>query len=333
MAQARHDLAPLAEDDGTLAVPAASGVFRRVASGGHADLLVVERAYDPRRRRLRSEIVVEDTREIAAFLRLTAAEGGWRVVIVDGADEMNRSAANALLKILEEPPRRALLLLVAHSPGRLLPTIRSRCRRFPMTPLPPSVVSRLLETRRPDLPQAQSAALVALRGRQHRPRARACGSRRGRSLSRGSGAVVARAGRRSRRAACIGRPAGARRSRGRLSRRRGTPVALLGEIAVVAAGGSSGGQSCLEADAVLRRLAGRAPAARWAELREEIAASFARADALNLDRKQTILGAFFAIERTGALESARHRGVLAGSAGALLDGTGRAPISGPWRAS
>ena len=65
----------------------------------------VERAYDPRRRRLRSEIVVDDAREIGAFLRLTAAEGGWRVVIVDGADEMNRNAANALLKILEEPPR------------------------------------------------------------------------------------------------------------------------------------------------------------------------------------------------------------------------------------
>ena len=128
------------EDNQTLAVPTDCGVFRRVASGGHADLLVVERAYDPRRRRLRSEIVVEETREIAAFLRRTPAEGGWRVVIVDGADEMNRSASNALLKVLEEPPRRALLLLVAHSPGRLLPTIRSRCRRFPVPPLPPPVI-------------------------------------------------------------------------------------------------------------------------------------------------------------------------------------------------
>src|SRR5918998_4080051 len=68
-----------AGDSGTLAMPADCGVFRRVASGGHADLLAVERAYDSRRRRLRSEIVVDDTREIAAFLRLTAAEGGWRV--------------------------------------------------------------------------------------------------------------------------------------------------------------------------------------------------------------------------------------------------------------
>ena len=89
-----------------LAVDPESSVFHRVASGGHADLLTVERAYDPRRRRLRSEIVVEDARETAGFFRLTAAEEGWRIVVVDGAEEMNRNAANALLKILEEPPRR-----------------------------------------------------------------------------------------------------------------------------------------------------------------------------------------------------------------------------------
>src|SRR5436309_552463 len=145
-----------------LAITPDSGTFRRVASGGHADLLTVERAYDPRRRRLRGEIIVENTREIGTFLRLTPAEGGWRVVIVDGADEMNRNAANALLKILEEPPRRALLLLVAHGPGRLLPTIRSRCRRFPLTPLPPAIVRELLLRYRPDLPAPQAEALTAL---------------------------------------------------------------------------------------------------------------------------------------------------------------------------
>ena len=119
-------------------------MFHRVAAGGHADLLTVERAYDPRRRRLRSEIVVEGAREITGFFRLTAAEEGWRIVVVDGAEEMNRNAANALLKVLEEPPRHALLLLVSHSPGRLLPTIRSRCRRFPLVPLAQEVVMRLL---------------------------------------------------------------------------------------------------------------------------------------------------------------------------------------------
>src|SRR5438067_4872224 len=145
-----------------LAIEPDSGVFHRVAAGGHADLLTIERGYDPRRRRLRSEIVVENTREIGAFLRLTPAEGGWRVVIVDGADEMNRNAANALLKILEEPPRRGLLLLVSHSPGRLLPTIRSRCRHFPLAALGRPLVLQLLGQYRPELPRSEGEALAGL---------------------------------------------------------------------------------------------------------------------------------------------------------------------------
>src|SRR5712671_1643193 len=156
----RGERSDTAEDG--LAIDRESGVFRRVAAGGHADLLTIERAYDARRRRLRGEIVVEDAREITGFFRLTAAEEGWRIVVVDGAEEMNRSAANSLLKILEEPPRRALLLLVAHSPGRLLPTIRSRCRRFPLAPLPPAIVRELLLRYRPDLPEPQAEALTAL---------------------------------------------------------------------------------------------------------------------------------------------------------------------------
>src|SRR5438045_6781510 len=155
--------AEVGEEGGSsgLAIPPESGTFRRVASGGHADLLTIERAYDPRRRRLRGEIVVGDTREIGTFLRLTPAEGGWRVVVVDGADEMNRNAANALLKILEEPPQRALLLLIAHSPGRLLPTIRSRCRRFPLAPLPTAIVAELLARYRPELDPTAVAAVTA----------------------------------------------------------------------------------------------------------------------------------------------------------------------------
>src|SRR5271169_2584658 len=145
-----------------LAVDPESGVFRRSAAGGHADLLTVERAWDPRRRRLRGEIVVEDTRAIAEFFRLTAAEEGWRIVIVDGAEEMNRNAANAVLKILEEPPSRALLLLVSHSPGRLLPTVRSRCRRLMLAPLAAPLVAQLLRRYRPQLDQIEAAALAAV---------------------------------------------------------------------------------------------------------------------------------------------------------------------------
>ena len=103
-------------------------IFRRVASGGHPDLLTLERGFDEKRGKLREEIIVEDVRGVGNFLRLTPAEGGWRIVVVDAADDLNRNAANALLKILEEPPRQSLLLLICHAPGRLLPTIRSRCQ-------------------------------------------------------------------------------------------------------------------------------------------------------------------------------------------------------------
>ena len=149
---------PADRADSGLVVDPASNAFRRVASGGHADLLTVERAYDPRRRRLRSDIIVEDVREISGFMRLTAAEEGWRIVIVDSAEEMNRNAANALLKILEEPPHRALLLLISHSPGQLLPTIRSRCRRCPLAALPQPLVVELLERYRTCLLYTSDAA-------------------------------------------------------------------------------------------------------------------------------------------------------------------------------
>jgi len=128
----------------TLALDAKHPVFRRVAAGSHADLLTVEREWDPKRRRLRGEIVVDDVRRIADFLRLTPAEGGWRVVVLDGAEELNRHAANALLKVLEEPPERAVLLLVCAAAGRLLPTIRSRCRRLRLAPLAEPDMARLL---------------------------------------------------------------------------------------------------------------------------------------------------------------------------------------------
>jgi DNA polymerase-3 subunit delta' len=281
-----------------LAIAPDSGVFRRVASGGHADLLTVERAYDPRRRRLRSEIVVDDTREIAAFLRLTAAEGGWRVVIVDGADEMNRNAANALLKILEEPPRRTLLLLVAHSPGRLLPTIRSRCRRLTLAPLPPDIVGELLARYRPDLPEAEAAAVTAL----------AAGSiGRALDLAAAGGVELYRSV-----VALLSRdrgidPAALHAFADRLARPDAEEAyraveellgQLLAHLAIGAARGEGGvGAGADEDSALLRRLGSRVPAAGWAGLRDEIDQSFSRTDALNLDRKQTILGAFFAIER------------------------------------
>jgi len=113
--------------------------------------MTVERGMDEKRKRMRQEIVVDEVRAVSHFLRRTAGEGGWRVVIVDGAEEMNPNAANALLKLLEEPPTGALLLLVSHAAGLLPSTIRSRCRRLRLSPLSVADTETLLATSLPDL--------------------------------------------------------------------------------------------------------------------------------------------------------------------------------------
>ncbi len=125
--------------------------FKRVAANTHTDLLTIDRRFDEKRKKMQSEIVIDTVHEVGKFLRLTPGEGGWRVVVVDGAEDMNRNAANALLKLLEEPPKCAILLLVSHAPGRLLPTIRSRCRSLNLSPLPGADVAALLETYAPDM--------------------------------------------------------------------------------------------------------------------------------------------------------------------------------------
>ncbi|MBV8615156.1 MAG: DNA polymerase III subunit delta' [Acetobacteraceae bacterium] len=158
---ARWLLAGAPEGPG-LALDAAHPVFRRVAAGGHADLLTVQRGLGADGKKPRAEIGVDEVRAVGAFLRLTPAEGGWRVVVVDRADELNRNAANALLKILEEPPARALLLLVCAAPGRLPVTVRSRCRRLALRPLDESEMADVLTRLAPDIEEAELARLTAL---------------------------------------------------------------------------------------------------------------------------------------------------------------------------
>jgi DNA polymerase III subunit delta' len=158
---ARRLLAGMPDGD-TLALDPAHPVFRRVAAGSHADLLTVERAYDEKRKRMRTQIAVDDVRRIGNFMSLTPAEGGWRVVVVDGAEALNQASANALLKVLEEPPPRAVLLLVCTAPGRLLATIRSRCRRLRLDPLGQEAMDRLLTSYLPDLATNERGRLVTV---------------------------------------------------------------------------------------------------------------------------------------------------------------------------
>lgn len=109
--------------------------FRRVQAGSSTDLLVLRRIAEVGKDRVPTTISVDAVRKIVPFFGSTAGEGGWRICIVDAADDLGREGANALLKLLEEPPPRSLFLIVSHMPGRLLATIRSRCRMLTLSPL------------------------------------------------------------------------------------------------------------------------------------------------------------------------------------------------------
>jgi DNA polymerase-3 subunit delta' len=146
----------------SLALDPAHPVFRRIAAGGHADMVTIERVINEKTKRLKRDIAIDDVRNINAFMALTPAEGGWRVAIVDGAEDLSGGSANALLKILEEPPSRAVLILVCSAPGRLLPTIRSRCRPLRLSSLPDAVMERLLAEYLPGQSQDDRQRLMTL---------------------------------------------------------------------------------------------------------------------------------------------------------------------------
>ncbi len=145
----------------SLTVPADHPVARRIAAGSDPGLYRITRSVNEKTGRLRDQIVADDVRKLNGFLHLSAADGGRRVVILDAADEMNIQAANALLKMLEEPPERTTLLLTSHQPARLLPTIRSRCRDLRLAPLSPSDLAAALQQAGVEDPPSEALAELA----------------------------------------------------------------------------------------------------------------------------------------------------------------------------
>ncbi|MBI1181392.1 MAG: DNA polymerase III subunit delta' [Alphaproteobacteria bacterium] len=279
----------------TLDVPEDSRTWRLMAQGGHPGLAVVERAWDDKAKRLRAEIVVDDVRALHGFFGMTA-DAPWRIAVVDSADEMNRQAANALLKMLEEPPKRSLLLLVAHAPGRLLPTIRSRCQTLKLQPVSPEAVAAVLEEESVVIPDADRDLVVAL-----------CDGSPGRAmaLAEGGGAELYR------KAAALleGMPRpdpAALHGLGETvsGRQQLDDFRLLGDLLdgllrrlitwLATQGGDSGpvgGEGELFA-----RLAPRAGLDQWIEVWENTGHLFARAEAVNLDPKQVIITVFSRIQ-------------------------------------
>ena len=146
----------------SLEIAADHPVARRIAALSEPRLKLIRRSPDDRGK-MRSVISVEDVRDLKGFFHLSATDGGRRVVIVDSADEMNNQAANALLKLLEEPPEDATILLVSHQPSRLLPTIRSRCRELRCAVLPPDLLANAMRAAGSDSTK-DAAALSELSG-------------------------------------------------------------------------------------------------------------------------------------------------------------------------
>ncbi|MHA1527436.1 MAG: DNA polymerase III subunit delta' [Alphaproteobacteria bacterium] len=287
----------------TLDAPEDCPVAARIRARSEPCLAVLRRTVNEKTGRLRSQIAVDDVRAVRRFLALSAADGGWRVVIVDAADEMNRSAANALLKVLEEPPARTALLLAAHSPAVLLATIRSRCRTLDLHALGPVELSTALAQAGAPVAAGEAGALALI-----------AGGSVGEALRLSAGGGVALYGRL---VALLGGGRGVERSGmmelaeqvagrgaeaiyqlvGRLI------LTLIGRLARHAATGSSAGFSAAEAGpgeaALMAAVArNRAQAALWAEAAARVAAATSHARAVNLDPGQTIIDTFLDLDAT-----------------------------------
>lgn len=288
----------------SLVVAPEDPVFSRVANAGHADLITVERSWDDKGDRWRGDIVVQDVRAVIDRFGKTAAEGGYRVCIVDAADDMNVNAANALLKILEEPPPNAVLLLVSHAPGGLLPTIRSRCRRLALKPLDEPAMQQALHGLLPDLDAAERRGLGVL-AEGSPGRAVTLAAQGGLKLLHGLLDMVSQ----------LPKPDMAKLHAfgDALARdRSGSGFQLMTELfrwwlarlVRAAAAGRIGGNGWAEIfpgeTALAQRLAQWQGPARWAEDWEQLGRLLDRGESVNLDRKQMLLNLFAALGRSAA---------------------------------
>lgn len=282
----------------SLAIAEDDPVFRRIAGNAHTDFKVVERNYDAKRDRRRDEIVVDDVRGLVSFFSMTAAEGAWRVAIVDSADEMNRNAANALLKTLEEPPTHGLVILIAHVPGRVPATLRSRCRRLSLHPLSPDLVGQIVAQQRPDIVEDKRQALGRLA-----------------NGSPGEALALADSGGLALYEEIVGLISGlpavdmlaVHKLGDRLNRREAgdtfrTVANLLPRwlerMIYGAATGSFPPPVVSGEDEIMARLAQTGSLERWCEVWEKVRDLLSATNAVNLDRKQVLLNVFSTLQST-----------------------------------
>ena len=271
-------------------------VFRQVSAGTHPDLAVLERRRDDKGQK-RQVIQVDEVRNAISFLQHTSTAGGWRVVVVDSADDLNRQAANAFLKILEEPPAKVALFLVTQNEGALMPTLRSRCCRLHLSPLRDEDVRDLARGWFDDLEESELDLLVRL-AEGSPGRALALAEDGGVELYRAMVALLE----------TLPRPPGDelhafadRLAQGRDGTSFRTGVELLrwwiARMVRRGAGGSVevSGPSGPEQE-LMNRLLDWRPASFWLLFWERLGRHALSAERVNLDRKQVILSAFLELE-------------------------------------
>ncbi|MBL4807114.1 MAG: DNA polymerase III subunit delta' [Rhodobacteraceae bacterium] len=278
--------------------PADHPVTRRINALAEPGVFICRRPWDPKTKRLKSAITVDEVRKLKAFFTMSAADGGWRIAIVDAAEELNKSAANALLKILEEPPAKAMILLVSHQPAKLLPTIRSRCRLLRCEQLNADDLTAVLTQSgfESNNPQALAELSIGSPGDAIR-------------LIAGDGlriysqiiAILDRAPRFDRPALiALGDSCAARGNADHYDN-----VVTLISLALVRLARFGAGVQMAEAtaneQAVFQKLsAGQAQSRIWADLQQQISGRIAHARAVNLDPAQVILDTFIKIETAAA---------------------------------
>lgn len=276
-----------------LAVPDDHPVRRQISALAHPDLVLVRRPWDTDRKRFRVELPVEEVRKLHGFFSRHSSYGGSRIAIIDAADDMSRSAQNALLKILEEPPPGALLLLVSHVPGGLLPTTRSRCRLLNLRRLDSAAMDEAVTALAPNLGGGDRMLLAAL-----------ADGAPGRALELAdTDALILY---REIVDLLMGLPRlngaklfGMAERVARAPAERGIAqfVSLLSQIEERLMRGSYAAIATVPGeDALLRHLRAAVPLERWSELWDALRVQAAQMDELNLDKKQLILNTFFAIE-------------------------------------
>lgn len=278
-------------------------VFRRVLALSEGRLRLLRRPWDDKARRLKTQIAAEDARALRELFATTAADGGWRVAVVDCVDEMNAQSANALLKLIEEPPARSMFLLVCHQPSRILPTIRSRCRTLVLRPLGPpdlaAAVTQAMEAEGEDAPDlgASAEALHALSG--------GSAGEALRLAAEGGPKLYARLVRMASAAPGMDRAefhdwaatTSGRDNAPRLDATLRLVELLLARMARAGAGQAMAPEAAPGEAALAARLSAHPGQARvWAEAAQDIPARAARARAVNLDPDRIILDTFSALD-------------------------------------